>query len=84
MPDTEEPLVPVFIPALVALLLNAEQRKGEPLTEQEVLAVRGSGACIMLPLSERDLLFEKRGYDDIDPEDCWRQWLAVRGELVSG
>ena len=33
-----DPLCLVFVPALVALLLNAENTKGRPLTEAEVLA----------------------------------------------
>lgn len=46
----EEPLIPVFIPALVVLLLDAERRKGSPLTEEEVLHIRDKGVCIVLPV----------------------------------
>ncbi|MFT3736646.1 MAG: DUF2314 domain-containing protein [Rhodocyclaceae bacterium] len=43
---TEEKLVPVFIPALVAILVNAEDKKGEPLSKEEVIAIRDDAAEI--------------------------------------
>jgi hypothetical protein len=69
MPN-EEPLVLTFVPALVVLLLRAEQDKGSPLTNGEVLSIRDNGACVALPQSQVRLLAERRGYDDIDPEQA--------------
>ena len=43
--DSEEELIPVPVPALVAVLLNKESEKGSPLTEQEVLEIRDNAAC---------------------------------------
>jgi hypothetical protein len=50
-PASDEPLIPVPVPALVALLLNLERKKGAPLTEAEVNDVRDKCACIMMPVS---------------------------------
>lgn len=77
----DDELVPVFIPALVLLLHDAERTKGGPLDEDEVLAVRDNGTCIMLRRSAADAMAESRGYPDLDPESCWEQWQVVRAQL---
>lgn len=79
--EQDEPLVPTPIPALVAILLNKEREKGEPLTENEVLEVRDNAACMMLPLSAKQKMEESRGYPDIDPEYAWEQWQEARVQL---
>ena len=78
----EEPLVPVPIPALCAILLNAEKTLGRPLTEDEVLAIRDAMPCITMHVLDRAALEEKRGYRDIDPENAWEEWLQLRPSLV--
>jgi hypothetical protein len=40
--------VPASIPALGTLLLAAEDKKGEPSTRDEALAIRDNAACIMM------------------------------------
>ena len=77
----DETLVPVFIPALVAILLNKEREKGSPLTVVEVMQIRDSGVCMMMPASRVGAMVESRGYADIDPENCWAEWQAIRDEL---
>lgn len=77
----DEPLVPVFVPALVALLQFAEDQKGSPLTEDEVLEIRDNGSCIALTVPDAAAMAEARGYDDLDPEDCWEQWQQLRAFL---
>lgn len=77
-----EELVPVPIPALVALLLSLERQRGRRLTEAEVWEARDKAVCIMMPISVRDKMIEKRGYDDIDPENAWAEWQAIRPSLV--
>lgn len=77
---SEDELVPVFIPALVALLIRAEQLKGSPLTEAQVVAIRDNADCMMLPAATKADIEEERGYADIDPERCWEEWLLVRAE----
>ncbi|GGQ31385.1 hypothetical protein BKA00_001801 [Actinomadura coerulea] len=74
----DEPLRTVFMPALVVLLRAAEQEKNAPLTEAEVLAIRDDAVCMTVPLSIASGLEGARGYPDISPEDCWREWLSVR------
>ncbi len=74
-------VIPVFIPALVVLLHDAERRKGTPLTESEVLAIRDRGVCIMMAVERAIALDEKRGYNDLDPERIWEQWQEARQQL---
>jgi hypothetical protein len=78
--EPSDPLVPVPIPALSVLLFNLEKQKGEPLSEQEVLRARDKAVCMMLPLSKKRLMDEKRGYEDINPENAWPEWQAFRAE----
>ena len=78
----ENRLIPVFIPALVVLLHHAEKTKGEPLTEPEMLEIRDKGACVMVPVEQAIDLDEKRGYNDLHPENVWDQWQAAREKLA--
>ena len=64
------------------LLHNLEQKKGSPLTEQEVLDIRNKGACIMMRVDHAIALDEKRGYNGIDPERVWEQWQQARTQIV--
>jgi hypothetical protein len=73
-----EPLVIVPVPALGVVLLNLEQQKGSPLTQEEVLLARDKAVCIALPLSEKIALDGKLGYRDINPENVWEEWLLFR------
>jgi len=78
---SNEELVPVFIPALVAILVNFEDQKGAPLTDAEVMRIRDEAAVIMAPLSVAASMVETRGYVDIDPENCWHDWQMARRNL---
>lgn len=75
---TDEPLVIVAIPPLIALLNALETRKGAPLTEEEVIGARDKAVCMSMPLSEARRLAEARGYDDLDIDDAWEAWRAFR------
>ena len=77
----DDDLVPVFIPSLVVLLLNLEKKKGSPLTRDEVLDIRDNAVAMMLPLSMARELAEKRGYDDLDPENCWSEFLELKNQM---
>ena len=77
-----EALIPVFMPSLVAILLRREQDKGSPLTEDEVIAIRDKSTAVMTPRPVAVKIAEQRGYDDIDPEDCWAQWQEIRKTLI--
>ena len=76
----DDPLIPVPIPALGVLLLNLEKQEGAPLSESEVIEARDKAVCMMLPLSAKVQMEEKRGYRDIDPENVWVEWLAFKAE----
>ena len=78
--DTDD-LVPVFMPALVVLLVHAEDKKGTPLTKDELHAIRDSGACIMMESGVARKMDDSRGYRDIDPENCWHDWQMARRDM---
>ena len=80
----EEDLVPTFIPALVALLIRAEELHGSPITRDQVIAIRDNANCVLVPLSIKARMEEERGYADIDPEQCWEDWLIVRARMAAG
>jgi hypothetical protein len=82
--EPDEELVPVPIPPLGVLLLELEKQKGSPLTEAEVLDARDNCVCMMMRVSDQRGLEEKRGFRDIDPENCWAEWLAFRAEVDAG
>jgi hypothetical protein len=78
----EEPLVPVPIPPLGILLLHLEEQKGAPLTQQEVIDARDKAVCMMMRLSHKQALEDKRGYRDVDPGNVWVDWQAFRGKAA--
>jgi hypothetical protein len=77
----DEPLVITPIPALGVVLLNLEKQKGAPLSEAEVLEARDKAVCVALPLSKKLAIDEARGYQDINPERVWEEWLALKAQL---
>lgn len=79
MPNDD--LIPVFIPALVAILVKAERDKGSPLSEAEVLRIRDGAACVMLRKSMANDLTRTRGYEDLDPSLVWKEWQIARVQL---
>ena len=78
---SKEKLVPVFIPSLIALLVHAEDSKGDPLTHAEVLSIRDHANVMMMEKMHAQALDESRGYDDIDPENCWYDWQMCRRKM---
>jgi hypothetical protein len=76
--EVDEPLVIVPIPPLVTLLKQHEAAKGSPLTEQEVLDIRGKAICMTMRRSRADQLAAARGFPDIDPANAWTEWVEVR------
>jgi len=81
MAENDDDLIIAPVPALVAVLLNLERSKGSPLTEAEVLHARDNAACIAMPRYAHAAVVERRGYDDIDPERVWEEWLEIRPSL---
>jgi hypothetical protein len=72
-------LVPVFIPALAALLTAAERRQGRALTRAQVESIRDESACIAMAPRDAQAMERSRGYADLDPELAWQQWRVMRG-----
>lgn len=81
MSSDDDNLVPAFIPALVVLLVHAEDKKGEPLSADEVHAIRDKAACIMMQVDDVQKMNDSRGYSDIDPENCWYDWQMTRRDM---
>lgn len=73
-------LAPLFVPSLTALLVAAEQEKGAPLAEHEVVATRDRAVVMMVTPDEARAMEVSRGYRDVDPEDCWADWHRLRVE----
>lgn len=69
------------VPSLVATLLAAEREKGSPLDEAEVLQIRDAAPAIAMPLFAFAAVEKERGYQDIDPENCWIEWQSIRLSL---
>ena len=78
---SDDRLVLVPIPSLVAILLHTERTMGEPLTEAQVLALRDNCVCMTMSYGMAAKLEEDRGYPDIRPENAWEDWIAVRPSL---
>jgi hypothetical protein len=79
----DEKLVPVFVPTLSTLLAEMERKNGTPLTKEEVLAIRDKAICIAMRPNLAAEMDERRGYQDIDPENCWEEWRALRTQRPS-
>jgi hypothetical protein len=73
----------VFIPSLVATLLHSEREKGAPLTESEVAEIRDKASVVAMRPADLPAFEEKRGYQDLDPENCWEEWQLAREQLAS-
>lgn len=80
----DEHLFIVPVPSLVATLLRAEQDKGVPLTEAEVLEIRENCPSVAMTPAMLANVAARRGYDDIDPENAWEEWQAIRPTLIGG
>jgi hypothetical protein len=73
----EEPLVPMFVPALLTMVLMEENKKGSPLTQEEVERVRDTGICMMVSLSHYRMHAEMSGRD-LDPENVWEEFQEYK------
>ncbi|MBE1254599.1 MULTISPECIES: hypothetical protein [Enterobacter cloacae complex] len=68
----------VFIPSLVAVLLDKEIEIGRALTQQEVKSIRDSATAVRVPVDVAKEMIKERGYLDIDPENAWEEWLLYK------
>jgi hypothetical protein len=74
-------LVQIFNPSLAALLLAAEKDKRSPLTKDEVFAIRNSATLMMVSEEAAEEIYKKRGFRDINPDNCWEEWCELRKRL---
>jgi len=72
----------VPVPSHVATLLRAELDKGKSLTKTEVLGVRDKCPSVAMTDEMLSKVVARRGYDDIDPENAWMEWRAIRPSLI--
>jgi hypothetical protein len=63
---------------LIAILINKESEKGAVLTEEEVKNIRDNSGCMTMTFEQSQKLVESRGYDNIDPENAYSEYLQVR------
>ncbi len=73
--------VPVILPSLVAMLVSLEDKKGRPLTQDEVEEIVYNAPAIVMEHSHAVTLERSRGYVDLEPELAWEQWQLVRPTL---
>ncbi len=71
-------LVLLFIPSLAALLGQAEQLKGGPLTEEQVIRIRDAAQVVATLPSAAAAVEARRGYADGSPATAWESWQALR------
>jgi hypothetical protein len=69
----------LFFPSLAALLARAEELKGSPLTQEQVVRVRDVAQAVVTRADAAAVTAEQRGYAEVDPLNAWESWQAVRG-----
>jgi hypothetical protein len=77
-PAPTEPLVPVAVPRLAAVLAGLEKQRGRPLTKGEVYAAREEAAFVMLSRAGAEAFVRAHG-PDLDPSRIWEEWQALSG-----
>lgn len=77
-----EELVPSFVPPLANVLAAAAAKKGSPLTEIEVTAIRDSAPCMMIARAVYEKLQESREFRDVNPANCWADWHRLKTQLT--
>ena len=71
----------VAIPALRVVLEIAFDEKGDPLTEEEVLIIRGRAVGMMMSSSRASEIEKHRG-PDIDFNDPWPGWSQIQERIL--
>ncbi len=76
----DDALVLVPIPPLIAMLMNISEREGRDLTEAEVLGYRDNAVCMVMSRERAEKMAASRGYDDLNLDNVWPDWQALRAE----
>lgn len=53
----------LYIPGISALLVRAEELKGEPLTEKQKLNIRNNSQVVVTPTEVAQATIQDRGYE---------------------
>ncbi|MDB0566545.1 hypothetical protein AB6Q13_11495 [Ralstonia solanacearum] len=69
------------VPALAAILLSVERKKGEPLTKEEVEVLRDNVNVMVVSAEAAKAVEDKRGYTDIEPSRAWQEWQVLRSQF---
>ncbi|QDU25386.1 Acyl carrier protein [Anatilimnocola aggregata] len=81
--DSELPQVKVYLNPLHTVLIAAEQNKGQPLTQDEVLDIRDKAAFAMLSPEQAErfnaALDSQVRVPKLDPQRIWEDWQEIRG-----
>ncbi|WMY72496.1 hypothetical protein RHD99_13475 [Buttiauxella selenatireducens] len=68
----------VFIPTLIALLEAKQKETCRELFRHEVESIRDNATAVELPTEIARDMTKSRGYQDIDAEDVWNEWLMLK------
>jgi|GEM_PF-2358261 len=77
----EEDQQKIFKPSLVYMLSAEERRKGKCLTEKEVEQICDQAIVMTAEISRIKEIEESRGYKDINPNNCWEEWLEFKRRM---
>lgn len=83
-PPSHSPQVKVFLNPLYMLLTAAEKKKGEPLTQSEVLAVRDNAAFAMLSPEQAEkfhaAMKSQFPIPQLNPDRIFEEWQEIRSQ----
>ncbi|MDD7984815.1 DUF2314 domain-containing protein [Lentisphaera marina] len=71
----------IFMPPLSQVLINAENKKGAPLSLDEVLSIKNSAVVVIIKKGLHQAIPGDQNEHDIDPENCWHDWQILRQSL---
>ncbi|WDE97057.1 DUF2314 domain-containing protein [Lentisphaera profundi] len=71
----------VFTPPLSRVFINAENKKGGPLSLNEVLSIKNSAVVVIIKKGLEQNIPGDQDEHDIDPENCWHDWQLLRRSL---
>ncbi len=66
------------MPSLLKLLEFEEHQKGRDLTQEEVVNIRNNAVAMTISEERLKKFEELQGYQDINPENCWKEWSAYK------
>lgn len=68
-------MILTFIPPLIVLLEAGKSIVGRQLTKIEVEEIRDNATVINLPTEIAQAIIKERGYEDINADNVWEEWL---------